>query len=220
MKYFFTYFLILFLSIHKCWSITFDELKNLVVAEIQKKVKYQNIKIKISTHSNLTNKNNIIFNNVTISEKDKFIADISLDNKQYQLHGVFYKYLKVPVTKNLISQGKIIDENDIIMNDVNTTSLKSNIIIDKDQLIGMVAKRNISQNGTFKSNDIKQLTVIAKGDLVTLLFLRNHLEIKTTGTALNSGGIGNIIKVKVHDTNKIVIGKVINSSLVELRKND
>ena len=46
MKYFFTYFLIIFLSINKCWSITFDELKNLVVSEIQKKVKYQNIKIK------------------------------------------------------------------------------------------------------------------------------------------------------------------------------
>ena len=220
MKYFFTYFLIIFLSIHKCWSITFDELKSLVVSEIQKKVKYQNIKIKISTHSNLTNKNNIIFNNLTISGKDKFIAYVSLSNKQYRLHGVYYKYLRVPVAKNMIIQGKVIDENDIMMNDVNTHSLKSSIVVDKDQLIGMVAKRNISQNGTFKSNDIKKLTVIAKGDLVTLLFLRNNLEIKTTGIALNSGGIGNIIKVKVHDTNKIVIGKIINSSIVEIRKND
>ena len=169
MKYFFTYFLIIFLSINKCWSITFDELKSLVVSEIQKKAKYQNIKIKISTHSNLTNKNNIIFNNLTISGKDKFIAYVSLSNKQYKLHGVYYKYLRVPVAKNLIIQGKVIDENDIMMSDVNTNSLKSSIVIDKDQLIGMVTKRNISQNGTFKSNDIKKLTVIAKGDLITCL---------------------------------------------------
>ena len=136
------------------------------------------------------------------------------------MHGVYYKYLRVPVAKNMIIQGKVIDENDIMMSDVNTNSLKSSIVIDKDQLIGMVTKRNISQNTTFKSNDIKKLTVIAKGDLITLLFLKNNLEIKTTGIALNSGGIGNIIKVKVHDTNKIVIGKIINSSIVEIRKND
>ncbi len=61
----------------------------------------------------------------------------------------------MPVAKNMIIQGKVIDENDIMMNDVNTNSLKSSIVIDKDQLIGMVTKRNISQNGTFKSNDIK-----------------------------------------------------------------
>ena len=218
MKYFITYFLVLFLSTHKCWSITFNELKDLVVAEIQQKVKHKDIKIKISTHSNLTNKNNIVFNGITLSEKNKFVANASLNDKQYKLYGVYYKYLQVPVAKHIILRGKVVDESDIAMDDIRTDLLKSNTIIDKDQVIGMVAKRNIDQNGIFKSNDIKKLTVIAKGDLITLLFTRNNLEIKTTGTALDSGGVGSLIKVKVHDTNKIVIGKVLSSSLVELRK--
>ena len=56
--------------------------------------------------------------------------------------------------------------------------------------------------------------------MVTLQFTRSNLEIKATGVALNSGGLGNIIKVKVNDTNKVVIGKILSSSLVQIKKND
>ncbi len=222
MNRFFIFILVVMLSIcfDNCWALTFDELKNVVVTKIRKAQKYPNIQIQISTHNDLMDKNNIVFNRVNITTKDKFVVNVSLGHKHYKLHGVYHKYLSAPAAKHRISKGKVIDKDDIMMNDFAIDLLKPTTIIEPNQVVGMVSKRNIDQNSLFKANDLKPLIIIAKGDLVTLQFTRNNLEIKATGTALNSGGLGNMIKVKVHDTNKIVIGKILSSSLVQIKKND
>ena len=222
MKRFFIFILVLMLSIclDNCWALTFEEMKNVVAAEIQKAQKYPNIQIQISTHNDLMGRDDIVFNKVNITTKDKFVANVSLGHKQYKLHGVYYKYLSAPAAKHRISKGKVIDEDDVIMNNFPINLIKPTTIIEPNQVVGMVSKKNIDQNSLFKANDLKSLIIIAKGDLVTVQFTRSNLEIKATGVALNSGGLGNIIKVKVNDTNKVVIGKILSSSLVQIKKND
>ena len=222
MKRFFIFILVLMFLIcfDNCWALTFDELTNVVATKIQKAQKYPNIQIQISTHNDLMDKNDIIFNRVNITTKGKFVANVSLGHKQYKLHGVYHKYLSAPAAKHRISKGKVIDEDDIMMNNFDIDLLKPTTIIEPNKVVGMVSKRNIDQNSLFKANDLKPLIIIAKGDMVTLQFTRSNLEIKATGIALNSGGLGNIIKVKVNDTNKVVIGKILSSSLVQIKKND
>ena len=208
------------ICLDNCWALTFEEMKNVVAAEIQKAQKYPNIQIQISTHNDLMGRDDIVFNKVNITTKDKFVANVSLGHKQYKLHGVYYKYLSAPAAKHRISKGKVIDEDDVIMNNFPINLIKPTTIIEPNQVVGMVSKKNIDQNSLFKANDLKSLIIIAKGDLVTVQFTRSNLEIKATGVALNSGGLGNIIKVKVNDTNKVVIGKILSSSLVQIKKND
>jgi flagella basal body P-ring formation protein FlgA len=222
MKKFFIFILVLMFSIcfDNCWALTFDELKNVVATKIQKAQKYPNIQIQISTHNDLMDKNDIVFDRVNITTKDKFVANVSLGHRQYKLHGVYHKYISAPAAKYRISKGKVIDEDDVIMNNFPINLIKPTTIIEPNQVVGMVSKRNIDQNALFKVNDLKPLIIIAKGDLVTVQFTRNNLEIKATGAALNSGGLGNIIKVKIQDTNKIVIGQILSSSLVQIKKND
>ena len=222
MKRFFIFILVLMLSIcfDNCWALTFEEMKNVVATEIQKAQKYPNIQIQISTHNDLMGRDDIVFNKVNITTKDKFVANVSQGHKQYKLHGVYYKYLSAPAAKHRIYKGKVIDEDEVIMNNFPINLIKPTTIIEPNQVVGMVSKRNIDQNSLFKANDLKPLIIIAKGDLVTVQFTRSNLEIKAAGTALNSGGLGNIIKVKIHDTNKVVIGKILSSSLVQIKKND
>ena len=222
MRRFFVFIVVLMLSVcfNNCWALTFDELENVVTTEIQKAQKYPNIKVQISSHSDLMSKNNIVLEGVDFIANDKFIAKVSLGDKQYKLHGSYYKYLSAPSAKHRIAKGKVIDEDDIIMNDFAIDLFKSTTIIEPNQVIGMVSKRNIDQNSLFKTNDLKPLVVIAKGDLVTLQFTRSNLEIKTTGIALDSGGLDDLIKIRVQDTKKVVIGKILSSSLVQVKKND
>ena len=106
------------------------------------------------------------------------------------------------------------------MNDFAIDLFKSTTIIEPNKIIGMVSKINIDQNSLFKTNDLKPLIIVAKGDLVTLEFTRNNLEIKTTGVALDSGSLDDLIKVRVQDTKKVIIGKILSSSLVQVKKND
>jgi flagella basal body P-ring formation protein FlgA len=218
---FFVFFVILVasMSLVNCQALTFDELENVVTTEVQKAQKYPNIKVQISSHNDLTG-NNIVLEGVDFNEKDKFIANVLLGDKQYKLHGSYYKYLSAPAAKHRISKGKVIDEDDIIMNDFAIDLFKSTTIIEPNKIIGMVSKINIDQNSLFKTNDLKPLIIVAKGDLVTLEFTRNNLEIKTTGVALDSGGLDDLIKVRVQDTKKVIIGKILSSSLVQVKKND
>jgi flagella basal body P-ring formation protein FlgA len=208
------------MSLINCQALTFDELENVVTTEVQKAQKYPNIKVQISSHNDLTGNNNIVLEGVDFNEKDKFIVNVLLGDKQYKLHGSYYKYLSAPAAKHRISKGKVIDEDDIIMNDFAIDLFKSTTIIEPNKIIGMVSKINIDQNSLFKTNDLKPLIIVAKGDLVTLEFTRNNLEIKTTGVALDSGGLDDLIKVRVQDTKKVIVGKILSSSLVQVKKND
>ncbi len=219
---FFVFLLVLVTSmcLGNCQALTFDELKNVVTTEVQKAQKYPNLKVQFSWHDDLMSDNNIVFEGVDFTAKDNFIVKVSLGDKQYKLHGSYYKYLSAPAAKHRISKGKVIDEDDIIMNDFAIDLFKSTTIIEPSKIIGMVSKINIDQNSLFKTNDLKPLIVVAKGDLVTLQFIRNNLEIKTTGVALDSGGIDDLIKVRVQDTKKVIIGKILSSSLVQVKKND
>ena len=87
---FFVFFVILVasMSLVNCQALTFDELENVVTTEVQKAQKYPNIKVQISSHNDLTG-NNIVLEGVDFNEKDKFIANVLLGDKQYKLHGSY-----------------------------------------------------------------------------------------------------------------------------------
>ena len=147
------------------------------------------------------------------------MVSVFLGKKKYLLHGSFYKYIVVPVAKKRIIKGQVICEDDIAVKDLSINSLPSSAIIESSSIIGMVAKRNLEVDNSFKESDIKKRTVIARGDLVTLKFIRHNLEIEALATALDSGGVGDLIKVKIQDSSKIIVGEVIDSSTVKMRNN-
>jgi DNA polymerase sigma len=84
MSRFFVFIVVLMLSVcsDNCWALTFDELENAIATEIQKAQKYPNIKVQISSHNDLMSKNNIVLDGVDFIVKDKFIAKVSLGDKQ------------------------------------------------------------------------------------------------------------------------------------------
>ena len=55
---------------------------------------------------------------------------------------------------------------------------------------------------------------VHKGETVTIQFVRKNLTIYTQGLAMSNGAIGDIIKVKNTDTNKIIVGKIIGERII------
>lgn len=200
-------------------ALSFDELQDVIATEICKREKNPNIKIELSHHKDLENRDDISYGSINIQNTGKFVANVFLEKKKYLLHGSFYKYIVVPVVKKRIIKGQVICEDDIAVKDLSINSLPSSAIIESSSIIGMVAKRNLEVDNSFKESDIKKRTVIARGDLVTLKFIRHNLEIEALATALDSGGVGDLIKVKIQDSSKIIVGEVIDSSTVKMKNN-
>ncbi len=211
--------LIVVLFFSDTWALSFNELRDVIAVEIRKVEKNPNIKIELSQHRDLQNRDDISYNSIGIHKSNKFVVSVFLGKKKYLLHGSFYKYIVVPVAKKRIIKGQVICEDDIAVKDLSINSLPSSAIIESSSIIGMVAKRNLEVDNSFKESDIKKRTVIARGDLVTLKFIRHNLEIEALATALDSGGVGDLIKVKIQDSSKIIVGEVIDSSTVKMRNN-
>ena len=198
-------------------ALSFDELQDVIATEICKREKNPNIKIELSHHKDLENRDDISYGSINIQNTGKFVANVFLEKKKYLLHGSFYKYVSIPVVKRKIIKGQMISEDDVEMKDLAVSSLPPSVIMQTDEVIGKMAKRNLEINTPLKKNDVKKHVIVARGDLVTLKFVRRNLEIKTLATALNAGGIGDLIKVKIQDSNKIMLGEIIDSSTVKIR---
>ena len=217
-------FILLCLSIalffYDVYALSFDELQNVIITEICKAENNPNIKVELTQHRDLKDRNDLLYDSIDIQKSGKFIANVLLGRKKYSLHGSFYKYTAVPVVKERIIKGQMISENDIEVKDLAINSLPPSTIMESDNIIGMIAKKNLEINTPFKQSDIKKQTIIARGDLVTLEWIRHNLGIKTLATALSSGGVGDLIKVKTQNSNKVVAGEIIDSSTVKMKDND
>lgn len=131
--------------------------------------------------------------------------------------------INVPVTVSVlrasivaasnIQKGNIITSGMIEDTYVNESTTTASIINDREQLIGSKAKKDIRAGEQFKISDI---TLIAKGDIVTIEASSKNLYIKTQGIALEEGKLNDTIQVKNGKTGKTVTGIVKGPGIVQV----
>ena len=117
------------------------------------------------------------------------------------------------VAASNIQRGNVITPGMIEDTYVNENTTTASVINDKDQLIGSKAKKDIRAGEQFKISDI---TLIAKGDIVTIEASSKNLYIKTQGIALDEGKLNDTIQVRNSKTGKIVTGIVEGPGIVRV----
>ncbi|MCE2595614.1 flagellar basal body P-ring formation protein FlgA [Motilimonas cestriensis] len=120
----------------------------------------------------------------------------------------------VVVAKRLLASGAILSEQNITISFVELHTLRGNVVADPLQLYGVKAKRRIPKGRTIKMRDV---CFICKGDNVVIKARVSGLEIKTNGIAINSASLGDTIRVKNAQTDKVVVGKVTGISEMEVK---
>lgn len=165
----------------------------------------------------LSNSNNFSINLVKFNPKTQiFTAEISLldKNNKILIAGRYSPYMHIPIAKKVIAAGNKISEEDVIYLKTKVTNLSKNIIVSADELIGMQSKNTISIGKTFNKDDIHKPWLIFKDQSVDLTYSSANLTIKTIGIALESGSVGDFIKIKNEKSSNIVIAKIINEKTV------
>ncbi|SKA61836.1 flagella basal body P-ring formation protein FlgA [Succinivibrio dextrinosolvens DSM 3072] len=117
------------------------------------------------------------------------------------------------VAASNIQRGNVITSSMVEDAFVNENTTAASIINDKNQIIGSKAKKDIRAGEQFKISDI---TLIAKGDIVTIEASSKNLYIKTQGIALEEGKLNDTIQVRNSKTNKIVTGIVEGPGIVRV----
>jgi len=121
----------------------------------------------------------------------------------------------VVVAKFKLDKGAVLDESNLTIKHVDQYKLRGQPVSSIDEVSGARTKRSLTA-GKFVSK--KSLCFVCKGDPVTIIAKSSDFSIKTGGTALQDGAIGEKIRIKNNRSGRVVNGQVnaINKVVINL----
>ncbi len=136
--------------------------------------------------------------------------------KRFRLTGRVHKLIQIPVVNRRLSRGDVIRKNDIEWVDTREKMLRRGFIQDENQIIGMAAKRYIAAKSPLTTGHLQRPQLVTKGGLVTISLNSGAMSLKAQGRALETGSLGDIIRVENGRSKKIVQAKIIGAGSVKV----
>jgi flagella basal body P-ring formation protein FlgA len=147
------------------------------------------------------------------AEQNSFEAVIAAPSKEHAIetvtvNGQLQRMVEVPVLRSSFQSGQIISDGDIEFISVRAEAVNADTVLKTESLIGMTPRRAIISGKAVKLNDLMAPQVIARGDLVTMIFKNNGLSLTAKGKAMQNGAKGETIRVVNDSSNKTIEGIV------------
>lgn len=153
---------------------------------------------------------------------DEIKAGINNVSVKYTINGKLLKYIDynirvkllkdVWVAANKIAANSVISMNDltlreiVVFNDVNFPS--------ENELVGRTANRSINKDDVLKVEMIAPDVKVKRGDKVTVVVVSGAVVIRCSGTTLQEGVVGDMIRVKRDGSQNVVSGKIASDGSV------
>lgn len=122
----------------------------------------------------------------------------------------------VVVTAKPLLKGQKIDNSAISFQKHNIARLKNGYYSKHSALHQLEARRNLARGTILTPSNLSPLLLVRSGQQVTLVLDYRGLQIKSTGKALRSARMGQLVKVRNSQSQKIVEGVVAGEGLVRI----
>lgn len=121
---------------------------------------------------------------------------------------------EVVVAARNLERGTVISAEDITTSRINTASLPSGHIVDKDRVVGMELRRSTRSGSYLVLSALEMPRVVNRGDAVVLEASSSSLTVAAKGTALGNGQVGEQIKVRNDQSERVVDALVVGPGRV------
>lgn len=121
-----------------------------------------------------------------------------------------------PVAKKLIRFGERIQADDIETHETDITYLKEETP-DISQIVGLVANRSLSPRAPILLSDLQREPAARRGQMVKALVGNQSFEVSVNASAEENGFIGDLIKIKNTETQKVMSAIVIEKGVVKVQ---
>lgn len=125
------------------------------------------------------------------------------------------KYAIVPVLTRPIKIGDVITE-DSVTTEMRLMQSYQDTMMDVKSVVGMQAARFLTAGQMLASRDLKREQILRKGQMVKAIFGADALEISISAQAEEGGAVGDVIKVKNLDSQKMFAAKIIDRGVVKI----
>jgi len=154
-------------------------------------------------------------------QRNRFSAFVIFEDQRVtpvRITGRITQLISVPVLIRSIPNGELIKEKDIEWTKVPLEQVHRRVITAEEQLIGHKPVRGTLRSGVpVYRNDVHLPMLVKKGSIVTLGLDSPRMKIHTKAQALSDGVLGDEIKVKNIDSNRVVVAKIIRENEVVIQ---
>lgn len=125
-----------------------------------------------------------------------------------------------PVLTHAIKRGDKISTSDIEYKSFDPFRVPRDIVTMSSKIIGLTSTKNLRTGSFLRTSDLETPKMITKNQLVTVLFKKAGLIVKTQGKALDGGAKGEAISVMNVHSKRIVHGIIQSPGLVIIQTID
>lgn len=130
--------------------------------------------------------------------------------------GTLHVRKTVPVAKKLIRFGERLQTEDLEILEADVSYVKEETP-DLSQVVGLIANRTLTPRTPILLSDLKREPAAHRGQVVRALVGDQDFEISINASAEENGFIGDLIKVKNLETQKMMSGIVIDKGVVKVQ---
>ncbi len=125
-------------------------------------------------------------------------------------------FADVAVAAKPLPRGQIIDDSAFRFEKRDIALLNKGYFATRDALYQLQAKRNLRRGDVLTPANLSPKLLVRSGQQVTLVLSYKGLQVKSSGTALHSARLGEVVRVRNSQTQKVVEGVVSGEALVKV----
>lgn len=122
-----------------------------------------------------------------------------------------------PVLAHALKRGETISKSDLIYKEFNPYRVPKNSLVEAEKIYGQTLTKNLRSGSFLKDVDIETPKIIKKNQLVTLIYKKSGLSLKTQGKAIDDGGLNESIAIMNIHSKRIVHGIVKSPGVVVIQ---
>lgn len=125
-------------------------------------------------------------------------------------------YRNVVVTTRPLQRGTVLDANSVGLKERDVGQLNQAYFTELDQAFGQKLSRGVVMDQVVSAAQLELMETIHKGDSVVISAQGSGLSVRMPGEALSNGGMGEQIRVRNQNSNRVIKARVIGPGQVEV----
>ena len=114
-----------------------------------------------------------------------------------------------------LQRGELVSITDITMESLDMSQYRQGYSINIDDIVGKEVKYSINKGDAFRTSVLNAPLAIKRGDEVTMESGSGSIRVSSNGTAISDGRIGQQIRVKNNQSERVINARVVGPGKVE-----
>jgi len=124
-------------------------------------------------------------------------------------------YRSVAVAGRTLQRGDVINASDLTTDVKDVSEFRLGFALAPETIVGKEVKYTINKGEAFRNSALDAPLVIKRGDTVSMEATAGEISVRTNGTAVTDGRMGQQIRIKNNQSARIINAKVVGAGKVQ-----